>query len=346
MENVIGKTKVTDEKLFKEAKKLIGKEGAKGWNLAKETLLEQETRNSQLKEALNYIAELPEFFRPAIVSLCCKAVGGKSENTIPCGASFIMLGKAIGIHDDIIDNLRIRNKRLTFFGKFGKEIALIISDILVFKAFTLMRKNTEFGISQQTNAKILQTIDKFWFEQGESEILELQSRKKLEIMPQESLAKIKMRASELEAITRIGGILGNGSKKEIEALGVYGRLLGTASILRDELIDMLEPDVLSHRIQYESLPLPLNYAMQKLESKAALTSAILKKRLTKADLYKISKVVDEAQGIKYVADLISKTANEARSQLEMFKDKKDELQLLTASLVIKPNDWKTALSSM
>lgn len=346
MEKVIRKTEATGEKLFQEAKKLIEKEGAKGWNLAKENLLKQETRNSQLKEALNYVAELPEYFRPAIVSLCCKAVGGKTETTIPCGASFIMLGKAIGIHDDIIDNLRMRSKRLTLFGKFGKEIALIISDILVFKAFTLMRKNAEIGIPQQTNAKILQTIDKFWFEQGESEILEIQSRKKLETTPQENLTKIKMRASELEAITRIGGILGNGSEKEIEALGTYGRLLGIASILRDELIDMLELDVLRHRIQHESLPLPLNYVMQKSESKAALTSAISKKRLTKTDLYKISKVVDEAEGIKYVADLISKTANEARSQLQMFKDKKDGLQLLTASLLMKPKDWKATLSSM
>ncbi|NWG11719.1 polyprenyl synthetase family protein [Candidatus Bathyarchaeota archaeon] len=345
MKKIIGKTEFNSETLLQETKKMMKKEGAKGWNLAKQTLLQQETHNPQLKEALNYAAELPDYFRPTILSLCCKAVGGKLETTIPCGASFTMLAKAIGIHDDIIDNLKTRNKRPTLFGKFGKEISLIISDILMFKAFTLMRKNAELSISQQITTKILQTIDKFWFEQAESEISELQSRKKMDTTLQESLAKIKMRASELETITRIGGILGNGSESEIEALGAYGRLLGTASILRNELVDMLEPNVLLHRIRYESLPLPLNYAMQRSKSKATLTSAISEKKLSKADLWEISKVVDKSQGIKYVADLISKIVNEANAQLQMLKGEKHELRLLTASLLITPKDWKAILSS-
>jgi len=346
MKKTTAKPKPTSENLLEESKKMMKREGRKGWDFAKKTLLQQKTRNSQLKEALSYAVELPDYFRPAIISFCCKAVGGNAEVTVPCGASFVLLAKAIGMHDDIIDNLKMRNKRPTLFGKFGKETALIISDILMFKAFTLMRKNADLGVSQQTTAKILETIDKFWFEQGESEILELQSRRKTDVTPQECLAKIRMRASELETIARTGGILGNGSEKEVEALANYGRLLGAASILRDELIDMLEPDVLHHRIKHESLPLPLNYAMQKSESKAALTSAILEKRLTKADLCKISKIVDKSQGIKYVADLISKTANEASSKLQIFKDKRNELHLLTASLLIKPKDWKATLSSM
>ena len=334
------------EKLMAEARKITENEGAQGWNLAKETLLHQKTQSSQLKEAITYAAILPDYFRPAIVSFCSKAVGGKSKTTIPCGASLILLGKAIGIHDDIIDNLRIRNKRPTLFGKFGKEIALIISDILLFKGFTLMRKNIEAGVPQSATAEILDTIDKFWFQQSESEILEMRSRRQTSITPQECLDKIRMRASELDATTRIGGILGGGSEKEIEALGTYGRLLGMASILRDELVDMLELDALRNRIKHESLPLPLVYAMQNTKLKFEITQIASKKQFSNKTLLGISKAVDEFGGMNFVAEIIEKIAYEAHSSIDIFKSRNKELGLLATSAIIYPAEWKSVLRAM
>ena len=246
---------------------MLEKEGLKGWNCAKESILRQETHSPQLREAMNYITEQPDFFRPAVVSLCSQAVGGSPEITVVTGASLILLGKAIGIHDDVIDDLKVRNQRPTVFGKFGKEMALILSDVLLFKAFALLRKNAEIEVPYQAVNDILDTIDHIWFEQAEGEVLEIRSRRRTDLTPEECLAKIRMRASEMEAIARIGGILGSGSEKEIAALGEYGRCIGTASLLRDELIDLLELDTLRHRMENESLPLPLIYALQRDRAK-------------------------------------------------------------------------------
>jgi len=340
------KLEPSSEELLEKARRMVEEEGAKGWDLAKETLLKQETHNSQSRETINYIMLQPDFFRPAIISLCSQAVGGDSEVTIPCSASLVLLGKAIGIHDDIIDNLKMRNKRLTFFGKFGKEIALILSDILLFKGFALMRKNDEVGVPKRSVAEILDTIDRVWFEQSEGEFLELRSRKQIDISPQECLAKIKMRASEMEATTRIGGILGGGSRKEIEALGKYGRLLGTASILRDELIDMLEFNVLRHRIRNESLPLPLVYAMQNNKGRSEIISIISKKRLTTMDLQMILRASEKAGGMNYVAEYIIKMVKEACPWIDSFRAKNEELKLLAISLTINPKDWEKVLQPM
>lgn len=340
------KLKPNGEELLEKAKRIVEEEGAKGWDLAKETLLKQETRNLQFKKAINYIILQPDFFRPAIISLCSKAVGGDSEVTIPCGASLVLLGKAIGIHDDIIDDLKMRNKRLTFFGKFGKEIALILSDILLFKGFTLIRKNVEIEVPKRSIAEILDTIDHVWFEQSEGEFLELRSRRQIDITPQECLAKIKMRASEMEAITRIGGILGDGSREEIDALGKYGRFLGMASILRDELIDMLEFSMLRHRIRNESLPLPLVYTMQNNKGRPKIISMISKKRLTTMDLQMISRASEKAGGINYVAEYITKMVEEACAWINLFKGNNEKLTLLAISLTINFKDWKEILQPM
>jgi geranylgeranyl pyrophosphate synthase len=321
------------------------KEGTSGWELAKKTLTEQETRHPLLSEALAYAVAIPDFFRPAIVSLCCKAVNGKAETTIPSGASLILLSKAIGIHDDIIDHTKVRKRRRTLFGRFGEEIALITSDILLFKGFTLMRKNTEVGVDQQASGRILDTIDRFWFGQGESEILELKSRRQTSTTPAECLEKIRMRASELDATARIGGILGDGTEIEIEALGNYGRLLGTASILRDEIIDMLEPDVLRHRIKHESLPLPLIYALQHAEARSKITSVLLKKKLQNKDMLETSKITDDIGGIDHSAQKIAEMVQKACLNANVLPKKREELVTIANSLVMYSTEWKLMLQS-
>jgi len=346
MKKTVRKNEQRNEELLEQAKKIMEKEGAKGWNLTKKTLLKQETRSSQIKEALNYIVQSPDFFRPGLAAICSEAVGGTLEVTVPSSASLIMLGKAIGIHDDIVDNLKKRKERQTLFGKFGKEIALIISDILMFKGFTLLRKNSEIGISQKTEVKILETIDEFWFEQAEGETFELASRRQTTTTTQECLAKIKMRASELETVARIGGILGGGLENEIEASGKYGRLLGTAAILRDELVDMLEFDALKHRIKCESLPLPMIYALQNHNARTKISQIISKKQFSNQDMLAISKITDHAGGIGYVADYITKTVQETYSHIKTFTSKRRELQVIANALLVHPSDWKQTMESM
>ncbi len=337
-------TEANSRELLQQVKKMIEKEGAKGWKLAKETLLNHKTSSPQLRDAISHlVTSHPDYFRPTVVSLCSKAVGGTQEATIPSSASLVLLAKAIGIHDDIIDQSGMRNKRPTLLGKFGKDIAIIMSDILLFKGFILLRKNVEFGVPERIIVKILDIMDSIWYEQSESEIMEAKSRRETDATPQECLVKISMRSSETEAATRIGGILGNGSKKEIEALGKYGRSLGTASILRDELIDLLELDVLKHRIRKESLPLSIAYAMQNTETRSKIAPLLSKKRLKTKDLLEISKATDQAEGIRYVADLISETVKEACLSVEMFKNKNAELKLLAYSLCIKPEEWEPVL---
>jgi geranylgeranyl pyrophosphate synthase len=346
MRKTKGTHETQSENLQEQAKRITVEEGKKGWNLAKETLLSHGTSIPKLREAINYIMMeyKPDFFRPAVVSLCCQALGGTPEITVPSSASLVLLGRAIGIHDDIIDKMKVRNRHQTLFGKFGEEIALIVSDILLFEGFTLMRKNSEL-VPEQNMAKILETIERIWFEQSEGEVLEVESRRQLNTTPEDCLAKIKMRASELEAIARISGILASGSQEEINVLGNWGRSLGTMSLLRDEMIDMLETDVLRHRIRNESLPLPLIYATQKPEAKSKITSLISRSKMATADLWMVSRTSYEAGGMNYVADLIAKTAKEAESQISLLRNKRKELSILTTVVVMNPEDWEQIMRS-
>jgi geranylgeranyl pyrophosphate synthase len=332
--------KESREELPSKVEELCKEEGMAAWKLAQETLLKEKISTPELQEAIKYIMlrYKPDYFRPAFLSLCSQAVGGTSEATIHTAVSMVLFGRAIGIHDDIIDQSRTKNRRPTVLGKFGKDLALVLSDVLLFKGFTFLGKTIQSGVSPKRTAAILETIDRIWIEQSEGEVLELRSRRQIDITPQKCLSKIKKRASELEAIARIGGILGDGSQNEINILGKLGRLLGTMSILRDEIIDMLECDVLESRIKRESLPLPLVYALQNLEVRPKILSLISKKRLTTKDLQRISETSDKVGGLNYVAELIDRMSEEACSYVDLLKNKK--FKLLITSVRINPGDWK------
>lgn len=335
------------EKLLEEIKDLLKNEGKEGVELAQEALME-ETDVQRLRKALSFtrssMQEPTDYFRTALLSLCSKAVGGSSRNTFSTGASLVLFARAIGIHDDIIDQSRAKGGRLTAPGMLGKDIALILSDILLFKGFTLFRKTLESDVSLDRAVTVLGVIEKIWFEQSEGEVLEIQSRGKTNLTPEECLKKIRMRASEMEACTRIGGILGGGSEGEVENLGRYGRMLGMASILRNELVDMLEFKVLYHRIRKESLPLPLVYALQNPEARPKLIALISEKDLKK-NLKKISGLVDKTGGMEYVADLIGKRVHEALISIDIFKKRgvHQQLRLLVVTLPIRPQEWKPIL---
>jgi len=326
--------------VFKQILELTQKEGQEGWTLAKETLLKRKRGNPLLQEAIEYTMNryAPDYFRPAFVSLCCRAVGGKpSSSTVIAGASMVLLARALGFHDDIIDDSKTKKGRPTLFGKYGKNLTLVLSDCLMFEGFTLLR-----GIRKEQNINsILETIEGLWsFEQSESETLELQHRNRTDITPEECVKKIKMRSSEIEAIARIGGILGNGKPEEIDMLGEYGRHLGFMAILRDELVDMFELDELKHRIKKESLPLPVVYALQNSEARPQLLRTIQETKLSSRDLIKIAQLCDEVNSIETVANLIRRSSIEASSLANRMVEEKQNLQLLSKSAVVEPEEWK------
>ena len=336
---------IDSDKLLEEIKDMLLREGKEGVKLAQDALNE-DTDVTELKEALIFtrscMQEPTDYFRTALLSLCSKTVGGTAKDTFYMGASLNLFGRAIGIHDDIIDQSKMKEGKLTAPGELGEDIALILSDILLFKGFTLFRRMLGSGISLDTSISILDVIEKIWFEQSEGEVLEVHNRCKTSVTPKECVRKIRMRASEMEACCRIGGILGGGSIEEIESLGVYGRMLGMASILRNELIDLLDLKALHHRIRKESLPLPLVKALQNPQSKSKITTLISQRHSTK-NLKEISGLAKEYGGMQYTSNLIGEIVQKGLSSIEKFKNKVvyTQLKLLISSLPVHPEEWKS-----
>lgn len=327
---------VIPEEAMKQIEKIFKKRGKKALEMARKEILQEKLECKEAKEALAYFVTKywHDLARPSLLSLVCEAVGGDPELTTPIAIPMMLISGAIDIHDDIIDQSKRKYGRLTVYGRYGKDIALLIGDALLFKGLTLLNKGAEKGIPFEKMRIIIDIIKDMFFELGDAEALELRFRGDLNVSPEAYLQVVHKKAADVEAHTRVGAILGSASLKKTEALGEYGRLLGMLIILRDDWMDVLEVEESCSRIRKESLPLPLLYGLQHPTIKDELRITLLKKNPTRKDAEFILKTIQKTSVFQKYAKLMNKLAANASSNLRKQEIKGEPLRLLLRSTLI------------
>jgi len=335
------------KEMMEQVEKILTERGSKALEEARNQILQEEIECKEAREALTYFMSeyWHDVFGPTLLSLSCEAVGGDPSITTPIAVPIILISGAIDIHDDIIDQSKSKWLRPTVFGKFGKDIALLVGDALLFKGFKLLYEAVKKGVPAEKVTAIVDIIEKAFFKLGDAEALELSFRGRVDVTPEEYLYMVRKKAADVEACTHISALLGGGSKEEVEALREYGRLLGMMIILRDDLLDMIDFDEAVHRIRKESLPLPILYAIQNPKIKSTLSPLLLKKRIRKRDAKTILLVIDEAGGLDFFRKTMQELAENAYNSIEKLRYNVEYLKLV-AKLVLPPlNEWRNLASA-
>jgi geranylgeranyl pyrophosphate synthase len=327
--------KLSPEEAVKQLQKLFKERGSKALEMARKEILQEKIECKEAKEALTYF--MTEYWndlvRPTLLSLACEAVGGKPEQTTPIAVPLILISGAIDVHDDIIDQSKIKNEKTTVYGKYGREIALLVGDALLFKGLTLLNQAQEKGIPAQLMPEILITIKNTFFELGDAEALELRFRGRTNVSPEEYLDVVRKKAADVEAYAHISATVGGGSRVQIEALSRFGRLLGMIAVLKDDLVDVAEPEEVLHRIKKECLPIPLLYALQDPKTSEKIKALLGRKVLRKRDAETILRLTYEAGGFKSLEMLIKRLIKEAAMSLTTMQ-RTEELKLLLYSSLL------------
>jgi geranylgeranyl pyrophosphate synthase len=143
---------------------------------------------------------------------------------------------------------------------------------------------------------------------------------------------LEKKASVLEAHTRIGALVGNGKKNQIESLTQYGRILGTLIILRDEFIDLFEPQELSDRMKNGCLPLPMIYAFKNPEVRKGVMKILSKPKISRNDAETIVDFVFQDQKVKCLRNEMEDLSKKA-SKLTAGLCQQQNLHLLVTALL-------------
>jgi geranylgeranyl pyrophosphate synthase len=314
-----------DEELTEELLRFFEFYGKQALEITRKSVLEEidGIKSEKVREALQYfIANYwHDLARPTLLSVCCEAVGGDPNTVIPFAVALSILSGGIDIHDDAIDESKKKYEKVTVYGKYGKDIAILVGDALLFKGFALLQSSCINKISKEKAKKIMRIVKGLFYELGDAEALELELRGCENIKPEEYLQIIKRKAADVEAHARIGAILGNASSAEEENLAKYGRLLGMIIIIKDDIADLMDRQELNHRIRKEHLPLPLAYV---LRGKEKVLSQVSIEELLEKFGEKIEKEIEQTR------KLLKKLSNEAYSYIKDFKAKEKLEKILMA----------------
>src|SRR6266550_2213031 len=168
--------------------------------------------------------------RPALLLLSAKLLNYQGRGAIRLGAVVEIIHTATLVHDDIIDEAQTRRGRPAANTQWGNSKCVLAGDWLYMQAFKIA--------VQERNFRILDVLIELTQQMVEGELLQMEKLGKL-ISPQEHLDLIYRKTACLFSVCmRVGGILGGATAEQEERLGQYGRDLGLAFQIVDDVLDL------------------------------------------------------------------------------------------------------------
>jgi len=185
---------------------------------------------SEFIDPLKYSLEGGKRIRPIILSLSAESIGKIDENVLSASCAVEFLHMESIIHDDIIDKETMRRQKDPFHVKYGYNTSVLTGDFVLGLILAIS--------SRLDNARITKDLATTAMLMSEGEMIEGRLEDSGDITFDDYLKVIEYKtATAFEVSARIGGIIANGTEEEIEALTGYGKNLGIAYQIRDDLLD-------------------------------------------------------------------------------------------------------------
>ncbi|MDQ7988055.1 MAG: polyprenyl synthetase family protein [Candidatus Dactylopiibacterium sp.] len=168
--------------------------------------------------------------RPALLLYVANALGVQGNKHHELAAVVEFIHTATLLHDDVVDESDLRRGRETANAMFGNAAAVLVGDFLYSRAFQMM-----VGVG---NMQIMQVLADATNVIAEGEVLQLLNIHNADVTVEDYLRVIHYKTATLfEASARIGAILGGEDAAGQERIAAFGRHLGTAFQLIDDVLD-------------------------------------------------------------------------------------------------------------
>lgn len=168
--------------------------------------------------------------RPALVLLIAKNLGYQGDKHAVMAAVVEFIHTATLLHDDVVDDSDLRRGKSTANAVFGNPASVLVGDYLYSRAFEMMVEVNSMDI-MRVMAEATTVI-------SEGEVLQLLNVNDPDVTEERYLQVVRFKTAKLfEAAGRAGAILTGATDIQQEAAAAYGRHLGTAFQLIDDLLD-------------------------------------------------------------------------------------------------------------
>ena len=168
--------------------------------------------------------------RPVLVLLVANAYGYKGVAHHELAAVVEFIHTATLLHDDVVDESSMRRGRQTANALFGNAASVLVGDFLYSRAFQMM-----VGLN---NMRVMQILSDATNVIAEGEVLQLLNMHDPDVTQDSYLKVIESKTAKLfEAAAQLGALISGATDAQVDAAGEYGRSLGTAFQLIDDVLD-------------------------------------------------------------------------------------------------------------
>ncbi len=168
--------------------------------------------------------------RPAMVLMMARALGYQGENHRLLAAVVEFIHTATLLHDDVVDESDLRRGRETANAMFGNAASVLVGDYLYSRSFEMM---VEAG-----SMRIMQILSEATTVIAEGEVLQLLNVHDPDVSQERYLQVVRYKTAKLfEAAAQVGAVLAGATPAQEEAAAAYGRHIGTAFQLVDDVLD-------------------------------------------------------------------------------------------------------------
>tara|TARA_B100000686_G_scaffold93040_1_gene99428 strand:- start:574 stop:1572 length:999 start_codon:yes stop_codon:yes gene_type:complete len=267
--------------------------------------------------------------RPLITLLTCKLCNYQGKNHIALSACVELIHTATLLHDDVIDESKLRRGIPTANNIFGNKCSILVGDFLFSRSFELMVKHG--------SKSILKILSKTSSIIAEGEVMQLATIKDCSTNDKTYMKIIKAKTASLfSAASEISALLARKNNKIQNALKNYGENLGIAFQLVDDALDYVGNKSLGKKIGDDfkegkiTLPIIISIAKGNKEEKLFWKETLESNNYNKNDFKKALKIIRKYNAIEITLERAKQYSKKAINNLNIFPD----------------SNYKTALESL
>lgn len=252
--------------------------------------------------------------RPALYLLAVRSGRDFSvERAMPLAVAIELIHMASLVHDDVLDHADLRRGKETANARWGNQQAILAGDYLFAKAFSLVA-GAGYG------DRISTILSRLIMDLAAGEIIQNKELYKVETIDAYDERIAKKTANFLADCCEMGGIVADHDEGTLQGLRTYGKKIGMAFQLTDDLLDVLgdAKDIgkpAGHDIAEGIITLPFLRAIESSTEGEALRSLITNPKLMAEDVEKALAIVRASDGVAYTRERVRTLLDEAKSAL-------------------------------
>lgn len=257
--------------------------------------------------------------RPLIATLAANALNVKSEKTTKLAAIIEFIHTATLLHDDVVDESDLRRGKKTANSIFGNAASVLVGDFLYTRSFQMM--------TELQNIKVMDVLSCATNVIAEGEVLQLMNCNNPDTTEKSYMDVIYFKTAKLfEAATQLVAVLGDESTEVELAMLNYGKYLGTAFQLTDDVMDYASNAQEMGKNTGDDLAegkptLPLLYAIKKgTPEQVALIKEAIEKGNGMENFDLIMSALHETNALEYTKQRAIEEADKAIDALSIIAD--------------------------